>query len=144
MRTLPSGDHVQDECVARLLGETMAGRQADVHRCSARDTSDRVHIAMGNGRSTSPPPPVSILFEKISYAIDERTYARWRTTPLPCCDSTSHKQILSNVSGVFPPGLNAILGNESRSVLGARASRSVGLFVCQGPPGAANRLSWTS
>ncbi len=56
---------------------------------------------------------VTISFERINYTINPTTtsqhFLQWRKL-LSCCKHTLNKQILFNLSGVFKPGMNAILG----------------------------------
>jgi hypothetical protein len=58
---------------------------------------------------------VTISFYNINYIIgDERIktnqYLLWQTKIFPCWKPIPSKQILTNVSGIFTPGMNAILG----------------------------------
>jgi hypothetical protein len=57
---------------------------------------------------------MSISFHQINYKIGGRTKNqcchRYQRKIFPCCKPKPSKQILSNVSGAFAPGMNAILG----------------------------------
>lgn len=54
-----------------------------------------------------------ISFDKINYTIGQTTniksYHKWKNM-FSICKQTLNKQILFNLSGVFTPGMNAILG----------------------------------
>lgn len=50
---------------------------------------------------------VTLSFDKINYQLNVANDLRLK---LPCCKSEETKSILSNVSGIFPAGMNAILG----------------------------------
>lgn len=59
--------------------------------------------------------PTTITFSNINYTIgNEKFQSRklhpWNANVLPFWKSTLHKQILTDVSGIFTPGMNAILG----------------------------------
>lgn len=59
--------------------------------------------------------PITISFYNINYVIGNKTINnkqnfQWKNQIFPFCNSIPMKQILTNVSGIFPPGMNAILG----------------------------------
>ncbi len=55
----------------------------------------------------------TISFDKINYTVNQTTtiksYHKWNHMFL-CCKQALNKQILFDLSGVFTPGMNAILG----------------------------------
>ena len=59
--------------------------------------------------------PTTITFSNINYTVgNEKLQSKilppWSVNVLPFWKSTLHKQILTDVSGIFTPGMNAILG----------------------------------
>ncbi|CAF1548836.1 unnamed protein product [Adineta ricciae] len=59
--------------------------------------------------------PTTITFSNINYTVgNEKLQSKvlppWNANVLSFWKSTLHKQILTDVSGIFPPGMNAILG----------------------------------
>jgi len=56
---------------------------------------------------------MTISFEKINYTIGEtkniKSYQKWKNI-FSSCKRTLNKQILFDLSGIFTPGMNAILG----------------------------------
>jgi hypothetical protein len=57
--------------------------------------------------------PVTISFYNINYTIGHQTVKR---ETFPCCRSIPRKQVLSDVSGIFTSGMNAILGMLYHSI----------------------------
>jgi hypothetical protein len=57
--------------------------------------------------------PVTISFYNINYTIGLQTVKR---ETFPCCRSIPRKQVLSDVSGIFTSGMNAILGMLYHSI----------------------------
>jgi hypothetical protein len=55
----------------------------------------------------------TISFEKINYTVGQTTnlkyHHKWKKI-FSCCKQTLNKQILFDLSGIFTPGMNAILG----------------------------------
>jgi hypothetical protein len=59
--------------------------------------------------------PITISFDNINYIIGEKKvenkeYFKWKSKIFPFCKPIPMKQILTDVSGIFTPGMNAILG----------------------------------
>jgi hypothetical protein len=55
---------------------------------------------------------MTISFEKVNYTIGQTNndkYYKWKNI-FSTCKETSNKQILFDLSGIFTPGMNAILG----------------------------------
>lgn len=61
--------------------------------------------------------PITISFQNINYVIGNEDIAKeksfqWPTKTFPFWRSTPPKQILTNISGIFTSGMNAILGKS--------------------------------
>lgn len=86
--------------------------------CNEYDITDNdahINVSVENSLNKSEFKSVTISFDRINYTIADqkggyKMLSRWQTKIFPGWKRTPRKQILTNVSGVFTPGMNAILG----------------------------------
>lgn len=74
-------------------------------------TKEFVEVPLDNNQLKS----VTISFRNVSYIIGNEIVSKkntfqWQMQSFPYWKPMPSKQILTNVSGIFPPGMNAILG----------------------------------
>ena len=77
------------------------------------------HIINSNEQNSSidipKDKPITISFQNINYVIGNETISneksfQWQMKTFPIWRPTPSKQILTNISGIFTSGMNAILG----------------------------------
>ena len=85
--------------------------ESNNYQCDLNNTNKQIEISFNKNEFK----PITISFYNINYIIGNKTIKnrqcyRWQTDTFPFWKSIPTKHILSDVSGIFTPGMNAILG----------------------------------